>query len=128
MDVKALIQNKGTGYWLCAAASACALVVGIIVLATQGMALTVDVAGQGWTVSVMLFIGFAVNIVLTFFPRAGCDSRSDQPSALPGRRFRHDDVLCDKHIHHRGALHSRMLLRANEERKSGALIPQRRTI
>ena len=68
MDVKALIQNKGTGYWLCAAASACALVVGIIVLATQGMALTVDVAGQGWTVSVMLFIGFAVNVVLTFFP------------------------------------------------------------
>ena len=67
MDVKALIQNKGTGYWLCAAASACALVVGIIVLATQGMALTVDVAGQGWTVSVMLFIGFAVTMFFDAF-------------------------------------------------------------
>lgn len=39
MNVKSLIANKGFGYWLCLGASVAALIMAIIIFATQGDAL-----------------------------------------------------------------------------------------
>ena len=67
MDVKALITNKGLGYWICAAASVFALVLAIIVFATNFDALP-NTVSNGWAIGLVLLIGVVVQIAVTFFP------------------------------------------------------------
>ncbi|MCI9518107.1 MAG: hypothetical protein HFK08_02475 [Clostridia bacterium] len=67
MNVKELIKNKGLGYWLSCGAALLALVTAIIVFATSGTALP-NTASNGWVIGLVLLIGVAVQVVVTFLP------------------------------------------------------------
>lgn len=68
MNVKSLIANKGIGYWLCLGASVAALIMAIIIFATQSDALPNTVTGQGVNICIPLLIGVVLQVALTFFP------------------------------------------------------------
>lgn len=67
MNVKELMKNKGLGYWICLGAGAFALVMAIIVFATQSTALPNTVSG-GAVIGVVLLIGVLAQAAVTFFP------------------------------------------------------------
>lgn len=66
--MNAMLKNKGLGYWLCTAASVLALVTAIVIFATQAEALPHTVTGKGTYISIVLLVGVAVQIVVTFVP------------------------------------------------------------
>ena len=67
MNVKELIKNKGLGYWLTCGASLLALVTAIIVFATSETALP-NTVSNGWVIGLVLLIGVAVQVAVTFLP------------------------------------------------------------
>lgn len=67
MNVKELFKNKGTGYYISAAASIVALIMAIVVLATQSWVIPRAAEG-GYLIAIPLLIGVALEIVFTFFP------------------------------------------------------------
>ncbi len=67
MNVKELFKNKGLGYYVSAGASVLAVVMAIIVLATQSWVIPRAVQG-GALIAVPLLIGVALQVVFTFVP------------------------------------------------------------
>lgn len=68
MNIKSKISEKGAGYWLCFAASIAALIMAIVIFATQGEALPNTVTGQGVYICIPLLVGVVVQVVVTFVP------------------------------------------------------------
>lgn len=67
MNLKEIIKNKGVGYYVSAAASFVALVMAIVVFATQSWVIPRAVEG-GYLIAIPLLVGVVLQIVFTFFP------------------------------------------------------------
>lgn len=67
MDVKAMIKNKGLGYWICAGAALAAFVLAIVVFATWDNALPNRVT-DGFVIGIVLLVAVALQAAVTFFP------------------------------------------------------------
>ncbi|HBK02563.1 MAG TPA: hypothetical protein DDY77_06010 [Clostridiales bacterium] len=67
MNVKEIMKNKGLGYYVSAAASLAALVMAIIVLATQSWVIPRAAEG-GYLIAVPLLVGVVLQVAFTFVP------------------------------------------------------------
>lgn len=66
MNIKELITKKSIGWYLCSVAAIFALVLAIIVFATQADVLPNNMVGTG--IGICLIVGFVVQVAVTFFP------------------------------------------------------------
>lgn len=67
MDIKALIKNKGIGYWICTGASVLSLIMAIIVFASWDNALP-NAVTDGYLIGIVLIFPILVQAAVTFFP------------------------------------------------------------
>lgn len=67
MNFKEIMNNKGLGYYISAVASLAALVMAIIVFATQSWVIPHAVE-KGYLIAVPLLVGVALQILFTFVP------------------------------------------------------------
>lgn len=67
MDVKALIKNKGIGYWICTGASVLSLIMAIIIFASWDNALP-NAVTDGYLIGIVLIFPILIQAAVTFFP------------------------------------------------------------